>query len=335
MPDIAPLSGGQTTKLCPYQLFTVASSIATGTYCIKEACQLWVKPADEVAWPNDPFSTVTGTDDPTGLITNDEGGRCGAQVSDHSEHLFKLVHHLHRHHQHPKGHTSCKTIPLNCGSTFFGFALPRSFQLANEFQSNEDYDGNGKIYGKDFEIEIDENTPTILTALTTNPLRTSSKNKVKWSDFIRNKFPPKVRSMYPNTFSVNGGMRVRIFGAFFSGNLNDFTITLSTEYNPDLPESDTNQNISVDLTDINIIDINKLYATIPAFSGVPGTVMNMTITNSGDTFYEEGEEFYNPFINTGGSTIITRQSQYVSDDDNEEVKQNILEEECSDDPTRC
>lgn len=287
-------------KYCPFQSINITESGQTieieGNLCIGEQCQLWVKNTDK---QDDIFKSIRGNIDPTAISKNSDDGRCGMQVSDMNENIFRLLHHMHMSHSHNLPHNTSMESPY--GSNSFKPLTPSSAGiLINEFMSKEDLDGNSKIYGIDFIIINDSTRPSILNNVTKELTRTV-KNYVSWNNFIDQVFPPYISSIVPNVGNIDGGTRIKITGSFFSGDVNDFSILFGEDEG----------------TNIYIKDSNTLYVTSP-FTDSSGYTP-ITISNSGDTF--------NTGKNTGGSSVYSNIFSYTEDDDDEDIQTDIKEEE--------
>lgn len=328
---------GTTGKLCPFAGFTVNTSNASGQNCVKGACQLWVK--NRTYPEDDAFTNVYGSNygypdsDSFGLfITGDgnddilysaghtaaiDGGRCGAQMSDYGENIFRLLHHLHRNHEHAVAHSECDETKTDCGAAFFGNAIPKSMQLAMEFQTNEDQDGDGKIYGKDFVIKQNKNSPNALLYLTSQytPRPTT---EIDWLDFINRRFYPQIKSIYPRSVSNFGGQLIRVTGSFFSGNLDNFTISFNNTH--------VIETIDVEIPpeNIHIINSHLLYFRTPigmVFSEFP---YDVTFTNDGDTW--SSNTTFSWFTDTGGSTLTTESITITSEPSDQDIQDKLEEE---------
>lgn len=322
MSDTAFVSN-QTDKLCPLQTFGVSGTTATGTKCITSACQLWV--ANRAS--DDKLRTLVGSNNPNGSLEDgtaslEDGGRCGLQVSDYAENIFRIQHHLHRHHEHPYAHSSAKKIPFLDGGYFFGGGIPRAFQLIQEMQIGEDTDGNGKVYGKDFEIDTnDDGAPMVLVNMG-NVYNNKSNITIKWDDYVNNYFPPQVKSIYPSKWHFLGGARVRVIGAFFDGTKSLFSIKIGG--NDGTPE------VTVDPNTINIVSPTKLFFTSPPYPASYGfdNEVQMTFHNHGDTFDMFGD-FFDFLTNTGGDTIVKKKIRFQPELDDSEIQAIIAEDEAS------
>lgn len=302
-----------TSKLCPFQIITPGPPVS-GINCIQEQCQLWVANTPDDA---DKFSTIVGSNNRDGVVVDgtpsqEDGGRCGAQTSDLVESTFRLTHHLHRHHKHPKAHALCTEIPSNCGDSFFGDSIPKSIKLAMEFESNEDQDGNTKIFGRDFTILEDEDTPLVLKNLV-DPTRRPPEGKVKWADIKDDKFPPYVRSIKPSTISKAGGMWVRIQGSFFAGDLSAFRIKLG---DPD------NGIPYVNITNFIRSDSNVVFFQMPSdFSYLTeDKTINIYMKSWGNTFEFPRTSLV---INSGGEATYKNRLKIKMEADDQELKDQM------------
>lgn len=109
--------------------------------CIQEKCQLWDGSRCSV------FNTTKRSDNMDVNLTN----------------LNSVISHWHRSHLHCASHYVENLSvgggrPLTCSSNI----IPYSSELVLEYMCNEDMDGNGKIYGRDFGIMNDGNKPAML-----------------------------------------------------------------------------------------------------------------------------------------------------------------------------
>lgn len=333
------MSFNSHTKICPFQTFTNNLGVVTGVKCAQDSCEMWV-PAETPVIDNRPdmFSTNIATNNPDGSPENaennqapsninqyhtDQGGRCGMKTSDYNENIFRLAHHTHRHHEHARGHSSCKSIPFGCGDYYFGnFAVPIAIKLLQEIQTGEDVDGNGKIYGTDFEIDPTQDMPPILQTMMEN-LNNNIPTRVSWANFKVNKFPPYIKNIYPLNWNVNGGMRVRVVGGLFDGRLNEFEIRIKEK---DTPVEDEGYLIPIE--DVNIVDKTKLFFTVPAYPGGEDIEMHLYFKNAGDTF-DMGGFLFDVLTDTGGETITTDRKFYTTEEDDPIVLQSILDDEAS------
>lgn len=303
-----------TKKLCPFATFQFGGAaggggMAEGQPCVKDACQLWVPQDEGKHSESDPFQQNNGTKS-IGTQTNDinsedDMGRCGAQVSDFAEMMFKLQHHLHKHHEHPLGHRY-EHVPPQPGSNFtpFGYNMPDVQSLSMEYSMQEDMDGDGKIYGRDFSINNSNEKPFMLRNLDNANVYNTPHHRVDWDDYNNGKFPPMFNTIYPNIGHNNGGHRVRIHGGFFFDKVN--YVKFYTEDQPNDP--------ILEITDIDIIkgtgdeqkDGRYIYLDIPAgaFSGYEGFI-DIEIKTSGNTFDVEGIRWFQS-IDTGGRRRFNR-----------------------------
>ena len=62
--------------------------------------------------------------------------------------------------------------------------IPYYVPLVNEFMGNEDRDGDGKLYGKDFKITDDEDKPIALKGLEEHPDWVEPQETINWLDYI-------------------------------------------------------------------------------------------------------------------------------------------------------
>lgn len=302
-----------TNKLCPFQIITPGPPV-TGIYCVQEQCQLWVPNTPDEA---DIFSTVVGNNNRDGVLvegtrSQEDGGRCGAQTSDLAEGILRLTHHLHRHHKHPKAHVLCTEIPTGCGDTFFGDTVPKSIKLAMEFESNEDQDGNTKIFGRDFGIIDDDDTPIVLKNLI-DPQRRPPQALATWENIKNDNFPPFIRSVKPSVVSKAGGIWVRLTGAFFSGETSAFEIKIG---DPD------NGIPYVKITTYVRIDFNTLYFLMPSdFSGFSqARSLNIHMKNFGNTFDFPIQSL---IFESGGEAVYKNRIKVKMEDDDEELKEQM------------
>ena len=327
------------TKLCPLQPFTnVAGVITSSTACAGASCEMWVPvtPVTNTEENPDFFSLNVATNNPSGVAAEagelgqppidinqyhaDRGGRCGMKTSDYNENIFRLAHHTHRHHEHAKGHSSCRNIPLGCGDYFFGQSVPIAFKLLQELEAGEDFDGNGKIYGTDFEIDPTQDMPPILANMVTSVSKTPSV-RVSWENFKSNKFPPFVKNIYPSIWNVSGGMRVRVVGSLFDGTLDEFEIRIKEK-------NSTTNGFRIPIEDVNIVSPYKLFFTVPVYPGGENIDMHLIFKNSGDTF-DMGGFLFDLFTETGGETVTGDRKFYTTDPDDVDIKQIILDDEAT------
>lgn len=309
----------QTSRLCPFQTITVTGSNATGVKCIKNSCQLWV-PNNTSGKSEDEFTVVVGCNNRDGVVTpgspaEDDDGRCGMQTSDFMENVFRLSHHLHRHHEHPKVHAFCTQLPSGCGDIFFGNSIPKSMKLLMEFDTFEDQDANGKIFGKDFTILPDDSTPPSMLNLTSPPNVPVPIPRVRWSDIIDDKFPPYVKFIKPSKVSKDGGIWIKVFGAFFAGNLNSFEIKIGKP-------SDGIPYVTV--TDFVIIDFNNLYFRMPSFNTLTEErLLDLYLKNAGNTF---DLPLSSLILNSGGESVYNNIIKIKMEVDDIELKNTMRNE---------
>lgn len=327
MPDILHINS-QTERMCPFAGMTIdESNNVTGVKCIKSDCQLWIQNNTS---SSDPFlntvsqntSRATLDDDENGTI---DGGRCGAQVSDFNESIFRLLHHYHRHHSHPLSHYTSTYIPTSGGNPFYNTTVPRSLHLSLEADTLEDQDGNGKIIGRDFGIIIDQNTPnSIRNIYYANGIAPSV--YVTWDDYLNNIYRPYFKSCYPNRLNYITGGLIKITGGFFHAEDPDFTITFQMG-NP----SKSIPYVTVSgINNIRIASSTLMYVKVPTFEDYKAFTendeiyMNFKITNSGNTFDLEG--FENLYTNTGGEKLVSN-AMRLNNEPNTESTQEKLQEE--------
>lgn len=326
------------TKICPLQTFTNTAGVVTGVQCAQSACEMWVPAVTPNPEDNpDYFSLNIATNNASGVPetvesghspTNinqyhtSQGGRCGMKTADYNENIFRMVHHIHRHHEHSKGHYSCRNIPSDCGDYFFGTSVPLAFKLLQEVESGEDFDGNGKIYGTDFEIDPTQDMPPILNNLMTN-VNKNPPLRVSWANFKANKFPPYIKNIYPLKWNVSGGARVRVVGGFFDGRIEEFEIRLKLK---DSTEGDV--GLLIPSEDINIVSPTKLFFTVPPFPDGETIDMHLVFKNAGDTF-DMGGFLFDLLTDTGGETSTTDRKFYTTDPDDPETLSIITDDEAT------
>lgn len=330
------MSFNSHTKICPLQQFTNVAGVVTGIPCAQNSCEMWV-PVTNTDEDSDYFSLNVATNSPSGVAESVEqghdpaninqyhasqGGRCGMKTSDYNENIFRLTHHTHRHHEHSKGHFSCRTIPLGCGDYFFGTSLPLAFKLLQEVESDEDFDGNGKVFGTDFELDPTQDMPPVLVNILTN-VNKNPPVRVSWANYKINKFPPYIKNIYPLKWNVNGGMRVRIIGGFFDGTMEEFEIRLKEK---NAPAEDT--GILIPAEDINVVNTQRLYFTVPAYTNGENIEMHLILKNSGDTF-DMGGFLFDVFTDTGGETSTSDRKFYTTEEDDPATLQSILDDEAT------
>lgn len=288
----------QTDKFCPFAGMTINAGQVTGVFCIKEDCQLWVK--NEVEGNADKFSRVTGENDPRGNRENTDEGRCGAQIADFMESLFRINHHIHNQHQHPRSHTNPNEYSDQNGGPFFGFGFSTMQLTTMEMAAGEDMNGDNKVYGIDYYIR-DNDAPSTIQNMN-QMMQRIPYHYVDWTSAKDGKFPPMLKNIYPNVGNTAGGTRVRITGGFFSGTLSSFEVKFGDSTG----------------TNLNIVDSTTLYVTTPA--GSEGAT-DITLTNSGNTFDSDG--WSSLFLNTGGSKTYTNAFEYSTEADDPDIQEEL------------
>jgi hypothetical protein len=320
----------QTEKMCPFAGMSITDSTdgistASGVKCIKSQCQLWVANTETA----DPFTQIVSQNNAEPVAVDAiagtvDGGRCGAQVSDYNENIFRLIHHYHRHHEHPYAHFSPVQLPTSNGGPFFNKTTPKSFMLSVESDTNEDQDGNGKILNKDFGILIDDNTPNSIKNMY-NPGSSLPPVLVPWNDYIQNIYRPYYKSSYPNRLNVEGGY-IRVTGGFFSADAENFELTIEIGN----PDNDISYQTLIVTTDYRVKSSSVILIKIPSFVDheyfVDNTdvYLNLKITNSGNTFDQDG--FLDNFTDTGGLKLVENALK-LDQTVNNETTQTKLEEE--------
>lgn len=257
-------------------------------YCVEDKCALWIKTPSE----NSPFSAqqsitsgeeqdfftmLTATTDP--FLTQPDKkikGRCGLKTADFLELIYKIQHHRHNAHEHPRGHRSPKeTVKGN--SPFFDFPqkISRVNQLINEVTSSEDMDGDGVIYGHDWMVNpADPKKPPILQNMD-NSLGKLPYFKIDWSDALKFKFPPMVNNVSPSVLISGSDTYVRIIGGFFTSSFHrKIKVWINKKRLPD--------------SCVKIKNMRTLYIKIPGSYVSSVGKYRMSIQNFGNTFELKG-----------------------------------------------
>ena len=138
-------------------------------YCAKTACKWWVP------------------DDPVDLTSNEFGGRCLMEnltnnLSTMSTHYV----HWHRQHEHNVSHV-CSSTSTDCGNVYIASSRipPYATILAQEYATNEDRDGNNRVYGYDFGILPTNDKPMMLNSMENTPNWNVQSVQVSWSDLMK------------------------------------------------------------------------------------------------------------------------------------------------------
>ena len=113
------------------------------------------------------FKNIIGTKD---QLTNDMS-------------IYEYMDHIHKNHLHFVPHDGY-TFDKDAGNT----SIPKASILVNEFAGNEDLDGNGYIYGKDFKIKDDDEKPSLLKGIEENPLWVDPNREITWSQYLTELF---------------------------------------------------------------------------------------------------------------------------------------------------
>ena len=173
--------------------------------CIEDKCQLWdddnsrcgalvsntiKQPTNEVGTLIQYFESVLGKPserDASSSLVSYLKNILGLSTEKNSAEgtgssLLREVNHIHGAHYHCVKH-DCPTIPTTCGIYLNCQGNGPAGMLMNEFTSNADMDGNGKIYGIDFIIKDDENKPPNLIAIENNPEWVTPPTVVEWQDY--------------------------------------------------------------------------------------------------------------------------------------------------------
>ena len=141
---------GDTTAADPSNNFGAGEVDFIYRYCEQDRCQLW----------------------------DDINKRCGALTSD-------VQIHVHNQHKHPFGH-KYQSLDNRFGDIWaYNSPMTKASFLLNEFINKEDLDGDGQIYGYDFQI-TDDTVPVCLKYLPDlpewpNPGPTTF---ITWDDYI-------------------------------------------------------------------------------------------------------------------------------------------------------
>lgn len=93
--------------------------------------------------------------------------------------------HWHRSHEHLRGH-NCSDISLTCGGAFIPYdnIPPLATILSMEYMCNEDRDGNGKIYGYDFDILDDGTKPLALASMSNMETWLQPPIMITWQQYV-------------------------------------------------------------------------------------------------------------------------------------------------------
>ena len=96
--------------------------------------------------------------------------------------LLMIDKHIHDSHMHANQHGPTD-IPTDAGGK--NALVPQAPLLISEFMSNQDADGNDKIYGTDFMIiSSDEDKPPMLTGVEQNPEWTDPTCQITWAQYM-------------------------------------------------------------------------------------------------------------------------------------------------------
>lgn len=133
------------------------------------------------------FANVSGTS--TKIETETVSCRqMGCQVWDSiaNECALKLagryMRHFHYAHQHNIPHIPADLSVI--GGPTIKTSLPYATALVQEFACFEDVDGNGKVYGLDFKLVMDNTIPPALRGIQRNPDFNQNVPEVKWLDLF-------------------------------------------------------------------------------------------------------------------------------------------------------
>jgi len=99
--------------------------------------------------------------------------------------MYKLDSHNHYSHSHEQPHVSADVNTINGAALTKAVASASS--LITEKQGNEDIDGNGYVYGKDFYIDPDD--PEIPEMVSKIPVENESVPLISWADYMDSTSP--------------------------------------------------------------------------------------------------------------------------------------------------